>query len=117
MKLDYIEGTKAFLLRVLRGEQDISLLMREHGLNLSEPASSSGEAVLFTRDPYCAASFSNYATPRARGQLNGILQEIEASFASSSNARIKCPVDKELWPFQKADVNSALRRRNTLIGD
>lgn len=117
MILDYVGGTKAFLLRVQRGDADVSALMRDHGLDLSEPASTPGEAVLFTRDPYCAASFGKYATDKARGQLNGILKEIEASFAKESKAHIACPPDKELWSFQKADIEYALRRRNCLVGD
>ena len=118
MLLDYAASTRAFILRVDRGSgQDVPTLMREHGLDLSEPASSPGEAVLFTRDPYCAASFYKYATPNAVGQLYGINKEIEASFAPESKAHIKCPADKELWPFQKADIEYALRRKNTLVGD
>lgn len=91
--------------------------MREHGLDLSLPASTPGAAVLFTREPYAAASFGKYATPAARAQLHGILQEIEASWQPDSGAHIKCPADKELWGFQKADIEYALRRRNTLVGD
>ena len=91
--------------------------MRDHGLDLSTSASSGGEAVLFTREPYCAVSFYKHATPAAAGELHGIQKEIDASFKAESKAHIKCPQDKELWPFQVADIEYALRRRNTLVGD
>jgi SWI/SNF-related matrix-associated actin-dependent regulator 1 of chromatin subfamily A len=91
--------------------------MRDHGLDLSTPASTGGTAILFTREPYAAAAFAEYATPAAIGQLHGILQEIKASWAPTSNAHIRCPADRELWGFQKADIEYALRRKNTLVGD
>lgn len=118
MILDYNPGTKKYILRVLRSEGvDPKALMREHGLNYSTTASSSNEAILFSEEPYAAASFGAYATPQARGQLHGILTEIEASFKAESGAHIKCPPDQELWGFQKADIEYALRRKNTLVGD
>ncbi len=118
MILDYNGSLGYFTLRVNRHNGvDVNMLMREHGLDFSATASTPSEALLFTREPYAAASFGNYATPQARGQLHGIITEIEASYAKESQAHIRCPADKELWPFQKADIEYALRRRNTLVGD
>lgn len=118
MILDYIPSTHAFTLRVPRSEGElIQSLMREHGLDFSTSASRAGEAVLFTKEPYCAASFGEYATPQARGQLHGILTEIESSWKLDSKAHIRVPPDRELWGFQRADIEYALRRKNTLIGD
>lgn len=117
MILDYIEGTQMFVLRVKRGEADVAALVSEHGLDLSLPRSTYHEAVLFTPEPYAAAAFHNYGTPRALSELRYILRTIEASRAKSSDIRIDCPADKELWPFQKADVEYALARRNTLVAD
>lgn len=118
MLLDYNSNTKAFILRVNRSSgEDVQVLMTEHGLDFSTTASTPGEAVLFTKEPYAAATFGQYATPAARGELHGILQEIEASWAKTSGAHIACPPDQELWGFQKADIEYALRRKNTLIGD
>lgn len=118
MILDYVPGTSAFTLRVPRADSNlIQSLMRDHGLDFSTSASTTGSAVLFTREPYCAASFAKYATPQAYAQLVGILKSIEASFAPTSEGHFKCPADKELWPFQKADLEYALKRKNTLIGD
>ena len=51
MILDYVASTKMFTLRVNRSEGDVSQLMREHGLDLSLPASTSTTAVLFTPEP------------------------------------------------------------------
>ena len=116
MKLDYNAKQDRFILRVERG-QPITAFMNEHGLDYSEPASSGSEAVLFTRDPYAAAAFEECATDTALLKLAPILHEINESWRSTSNANISCPADKELWAFQKADVEYALRRTNTLVGD
>lgn len=118
MQLDYIKGTQAFVVRVPRKSgADIQSLMRDHGLDFSLTASSSETAVLFTKEPYCAATFWEYATPEAKHELGGIYDEIQASWKAESGSHIACPPDKELWGFQRADVEYALRRKNTLIGD
>lgn len=116
--LDFIPRTGAFTVQVPRANgTDIQLLMKEHGLDFSTTRSTSSTACLFTREPYAAASFSDFATAGARAQLGNIIQEIEASRKIESGAHIACPADKELWNFQKSDIEYALRRRNTLIGD
>ena len=117
MILDYNVVTQSFIIRVPRKGADIQDLMRNHGLDFSMPASTDNEAVLFTREPYCAATFWEYATAAAKQQLGGIYAEIEASWRATSNGHFRCPPDKELWPFQKADLEYALRRKNTLVGD
>ncbi|CAB4132084.1 DEXDc domain containing protein [uncultured Caudovirales phage] len=117
MKLDYFPNTRRFTLAVPRGEDDPAELMREHGLDMSETLSTPQLAVLFTGEPYAAVAFWEYATPRAQAELISLQTEIETSWARESQAHIDCPADEELWPFQKAGVEFALRRRNTLIGD
>ncbi len=118
MQLDYVRSTKAFVVRVPRkGGANIQDLMSNHGLDFSLPASNSETAVLFTKEPYAAATFWEYATDAAKAELGAIYNEIQASWKPTSEAHIKCPPDKELWAFQKADIEYALRRRNTLIGD
>lgn len=118
MLLDYVSSTRCFTLSVARTETAlIRSLMREHGLDMSLTASNERDAVLFTREPYAAATFSDLATPAARHQLLGLITQIDASRKESSDAHIKCPPDQELWPFQKADVEYALSRTNTLVGD
>jgi SWI/SNF-related matrix-associated actin-dependent regulator 1 of chromatin subfamily A len=106
-----------FTLRVNRSEADVPMLMKEHGLDLSLPASTAQTAVLFTPEPYAAASFAEYATPYAYQQLGGVIEQLKASWATESNAIYRCPADQELAPFQRADIGYALGRRNTLIGD
>jgi SWI/SNF-related matrix-associated actin-dependent regulator of chromatin subfamily A-like protein 1 len=116
--LDYNPTTGAFILRVpAKDPGQIAVLMRDHGLDFSTSASTEREAVLFTREPYCAAAFADQATEAARQQLAGILEQVAASWAPDSSAHIDCPPDKELWGFQKADIEYALARRNTLVGD
>jgi len=106
-----------FTLRMSRSEGDVSQLMREHGFDLSLPASTSSTAVLFTSEPYAAASFAEYATPHAYQQLGGIIEQLKKSWAIEGTGIYRCPADQELAPFQKADIAYALERRNTLIGD
>lgn len=117
MQLDYVAKTGAFTLRVPHSEHDPLELMREHGLDRSGPLSSPGVSVLFTREPYAAIAFWQYASDAAAGQLLELQQGIETSWATTSNANIACPADQELAPFQKAGVSYAMQRRNTLIGD
>lgn len=118
MQLDYVPSTEAFVIKIERSKGlDIQSLMRDHGLDFSIKDSTAQTAVLFTREPYCAATWWEYSTDRAKQQLGGIYAEIQASWKSESSARIACPPDKELWPFQKASIEYALRRKNTLIGD
>lgn len=117
MILDYYPATSAFTLRVPRGEADPRAIMTEHGWDFSEPKSTQKEALLFTRDPYAAAVFSACATPAAMGQIASIVSEVALSWKAESNANIRCPADQELWAFQKADIEYALRRKNTLVGD
>lgn len=118
MELDYVPETQAFTLRVPRSDMGtVQTLMTDHGLDFSLTASTVRHAVLFTREPYAAVSFYQHGTDRARQELSGLHKQIQASWASTSGAHIKCPADKELWPFQKADVEYALARTNTLVGD
>lgn len=117
MKLDYNPTTRAFILRVPRGEADPRTIMDEHGLNFSAAASNPSEAVLFTREPYAAVSFHEYATEAAKAELLTLNSRVTESWAKESGAHIKVPGDQELWGFQKAGVEYALRRQNTLIGD
>ncbi len=117
MQLDYVESTKAFVLRVPRFEADPRTLMDEHGLNMSLADSTPDTAVLFTREPYAAVGFWAYASERARSRLAGLQTQIEASWAEDSQAHIDCPADQELSPYQKAGVTYSLARHNSLNGD
>ena len=118
MKLDFRPATGAFTLEVPRANPDlIQSLVREHGLDLSTTAGDGKCALCFTREPYAAATFAEFATERARAQLGPMLVQIEASRALTAGGTFACPPDKEFWDFQKADLAYALARKNTLIGD
>lgn len=117
MKLDYNRSNRTFFLRVPRGGIPPHVLMEEHGLDMSQTASTPNEAVLFTREPYAAVAFYEYATPAAQAALLDLNTAVQESWTQHSDAHIDCPADQELWPFQKAGVEYALRRQNTLIGD
>lgn len=118
MILDFVASTAAFTARVDRADKDlVQSLMNDHGWDFSSTASNRGTAILFTKEPYAAVSFIDSATPYARVQLQGIHDRIQESWRAESGAHIKCPMDKELWPFQRASVEYALQRDRTLIGD
>jgi hypothetical protein len=117
VRLDWNEARKTFLLYVGRSEANPRELMTEHGLDLSLPASSQNEAVLFTREPYAAATFVDVATDAARAALAPLVAEIEASRASDAPGSYRAPAGLELWPFQRANLAYALRRDRTLIAD
>ena len=117
MRLDFNPANGNYVLYVPRGEADVDALMRDFGLDFSQPASSHREAVLFTKEPYCAASFFKHATPAARHRLGYIVEQVEASWASTSDRHIDVPPDKELWPYQRAGVDYAMNKEHALIGD
>ena len=117
LSLDYNPGNQAFFLRVPRGELAVPGLMRDFGLNFSQPDSTAQHAILFTRDPFCAASFHEYATPAAHEKLGWIVREVAASSALDSGRHIDLPPDKELIPFQCADVDYILNRAHALDAD
>lgn len=116
--LDYNPDKGTFILRVSASDPGrVSDLMRDHGFDFSTSASDQSVAVLFTRDPYAAVTFWPEATSAAQQQLRPLKVEIEKSWASDSGAHIDCPPGQELWGFQKADIEYALARPNTLVGD
>lgn len=118
MKLDYVESTGAFTLKVPRTSGvSAKELVEKHGLNFSKTASTGGAAMMFTREPYAAATFREFATPAAMEKLQYILREMDASQALTSGAHISVPADQELWDFQKASVSYALNRNYTLVAD
>jgi len=106
-----------FVLKVSRGELDLQVLLNEYGFNLSVPDSTNSLAVLFTRDPYAAASFLQYATPAAHAQLDWIGRQVAASSALFSNRHLEMPSDKQLIPFQVADCDYILSRAHALDAD
>lgn len=117
--LDYNPERSAYIITVPRTEAatDVRALMHEYGLSFSVPASTAAQAVLFTRNPYAAASFWQSATPAARAKLDWIIREVEASWAPESGRHITVPEDCELMPFQRASASYLLDRDHGLDGD
>jgi SNF2 family DNA or RNA helicase len=91
--------------------------MEEYGLELSVPASTARNAILFTPQPYAAASFAEYATPGARAELGWIIDEIAKSRAPTSTSHYDVPDGMDLWDFQKADLDYMLPRERVLDAD
>ncbi len=125
LKLDYNEnalGGPAYVLYVPRGDGDPQELMREYGLDLSEPVTTHAQAVLYTRSPFAAASFHPHATDAARQQLGYIVEQVERSWSPSSDRHIDIPrrlreEGIDLWPFQKASVDYLLSRPHGIDAD
>lgn len=119
MILDYVETTGAFCLFVERDEGiDLRVLKNEHGWDVSTSASTPERACLFTRNQYLAASVPvEHMTTEAVLKLAPLIVEIEASWSLGSAAHIDVPEGVDLWPFQKAGVEYAMRRQHSLIGD
>lgn len=118
MLLEYKPASNAFVLRVPRADAiQVDALIKEHGFDFSDSASTAAEAILFTHERYAAYTFYDQATPQAQLQLARIHAEITASWNKIGTAHIDCPPDQELAPFQIASVEYALRRTNTLVGD
>lgn len=118
MKLDWVNSTSAFTLTVPRGSATrVKTLIEDHGLNFSTAASTNAAAMLFTREPYAAVTFREFATPLALEQMRPMIERINLSSALSSGAHILCPADQELWDFQKASVSYALNQNRTLVAD
>lgn len=97
--------------------------MSNHGLDLSLPASTPDEAVLFTAEPYAAAAFGVFATPGARAELEPILREIGLSWSLDPQKpagewpdHLK-PDGLTPYPLQLANLEYVLRRRHSLVGD
>ena len=121
MSLDYQPKSGLFTLHVPRGEANLQKLMRDHGFDHSLSASTEQEAVLFTAEPYAAAAFSHISTGAARRELEVILREVEASWAlqpkSYSWPDYLKPDNLDPYPLQLANLEYALRRKHTLVGD
>lgn len=117
MILDFNSAKGLYFLRVPRGEADVEVLRREHGLDFSTSASTVAEAVMMTRDPFAAVTFIKHATTVAKNSLASLAGTIEASWKPDSERHFDIPYGRELWGFQKANLEYMLDRKNTLVGD
>lgn len=124
MRLDYNPTNKQFILSLNRQKDEITAqqAMTEYGLELSLTGSDMKTAVLFTPQPYAAATFAHVASPAALAELDWIVFEVAASRAAVSNTAYPVPRDLldqgiDLWPFQRADLDYMLKRERVLDAD
>jgi len=87
--------------------------LNEHGFAYSVQSSTPDTAVLYSQEPFAAVSFYQIANEAARKALQHIKEGIDQSEALEGK---DYGID-ELWPFQRANLDYALQRRRTLIGD
>lgn len=117
MKLDYYAATDKFVLSVPRDRDRINMLMKEHGLNFAESASTAMTAAMVTDNAYAASAYSKHATDRAKNKLRFIMPAIKASWMKEGAGAFSVPDGVDLWPYQKGGVTYCLQRDRALIGD
>ncbi len=117
MFLDYNYSRRWYILRVATGEANLNSLREEHGLNYSTTSSSGDSHVFFTDCPYAAVTFFKFAGDRARMELSPLKAAIDESWQTESQGHFDVPEGRELWGFQKANVEYARSHTNLLIGD
>ena len=100
-----------------REEIDAAAIMAERGMDFSRPDSIGGKRVFYSTDPWPVADLAEFATPRALQELGPIADRIALSQAPTSGAHFKVPYGKELFDFQKASLEYALSRNQSLIAD
>lgn len=99
-----------FILRVPYARKDeIASLMAYRGLTFSTSASSRNEAVLFTANPYAVADIGG-----CEG-LEAFNRQIELSRALDGKGTKRLPPGKELWPYQRAELDYVLPRDGGLL--
>ncbi len=118
MRLTYVPVSKNFVLWVERTDTlTPAQLMEDYGFDFSSARSSKNAACMFTDNPYTAAPFIQHADAEAIKELRWITNAVTESWLADSQAHIACPVDQELWGFQRASASYVLRRGGGLIGD
>lgn len=118
MQLIYVEKTDKFVLTVPRGSKPTAAeLVADYGMNMSSTRSTAASACLFTDNYYTAAPFAKFGDDNARAKLRRITDAVDESWLKDSAAHIDCPIDKELWGFQKADISYIKRRGGGLVAD
>ncbi len=121
MKLDYT-SKGFFTLHIPHGVANPWDIVETHGLDYSTSASrQAGEHVLFTKEPYAAAAFAQYATEQAASELTQISTRVAASWEQNNSETYPVPAGCELWNFQKGSVAYVLSTFNNghgaLVGD
>ena len=104
-----------YVLRVPANQrEEIANLMAYRGLTFSTSASSRGEAVLFSPNPYSVADLADAA---AVPSLAGYRREIDLSRALDGKGTRRLPPGRELWDYQKATLDYLLARGGGINGD
>lgn len=116
MILDYADKTSKFLVKVPREAALIKELMDDHGLNFWS-GSPPDTAVLWTDNAYAALTYAPHATSGALKQISRMLPELEASRSLGMERKCVTPAGMDLYPYQRAGVDYAMRRTHSLIGD
>lgn len=122
MRLEFNPTKKTFYARLPRRTHldKVQELTNEHGFEISQSASTPDTAVCFTNIPFAAVTFFDQATPEAKTILAPYQSEILASNNLTSTTRFRGDVGrdgKELWGFQRANLDYALRRKHVLVAD
>lgn len=107
------ENNGNYILHVPSIKRDeIAGLMAYRGLTFSTSASSRDEAVLFSNDPYSVCDLAEHSP-----SLKPYREAIEASRALNGKGTRRLPPGKELWDYQKADLDYVLERNGGILGD
>lgn len=103
-----------FILKVPKVQRDeVASLMAYRGLTFSTSASSGEEAVLFSDNPYSLCDIAGADVV----ELQPYRKAIEASRALNGVGTRRLPPGKELWDYQKADLDYVLARGGGILGD
>lgn len=102
-----------FVLRVPHiRKEEVAELMAYRGLTFSTTGSSREEAVLFSTNPYSLCDLAPNVP-----ELAGYHAAIAASRALDGVGTRRLPPGKELWSYQKADLDYLLPRGGGILGD
>lgn len=107
------ENGSNFILRVPSTlKKDVASLMAYRGMVFSTSASSRQEAVLWSPNPYSLADIADPELPT----LGSYRQQIDLSRALNGKGTTKLPPGKELWDYQKAELDYVLARKGGILG-
>lgn len=107
------QNGKHFILEVPRSRaEEIAGLMAYRGLTFSTSASTKDKAVLWSDNPYALADLADNVP-----ELQPYKQAIEASRALDGKGTLRLPPGRELWPYQRADLDYLLPRGGGILAD
>lgn len=93
-------------------KQEVAELMAYRGLTFSTSASSRDEAILYSTNPYSVCDLA-----QGIPALEPYRKAIEASRALDGKGTRRLPPGKELWAYQRADLDYVLERGGGILGD